>query len=137
MALCSVCGEEKKTTDFYYVPKKKGMCKSCLLKKQKAKWKENYCTSSKKAAADRRLRLRYGLSLDDYDSMVLAQKGVCAICGDPNLKGYRLCIDHNHKTLAVRELLCTRCNTVIGSANEDLNLLDKIKNYIIKHEQKT
>jgi hypothetical protein len=41
--------------------------------------------------------------------MLAAQGGGCAICGAPP-KTRRLHVDHDHKTGAVRGLLCYRCN---------------------------
>lgn len=48
----------------------------------------------------------------DYDAMLAAQGGVCAICGrapDPAAKR-RFNIDHDHKQMYIRGILCTRCN---------------------------
>lgn len=45
----------------------------------------------------------------DYEAMLTAQGGGCAICHRPP-KTRRLHIDHDHKTLTVRGLLCHRCN---------------------------
>jgi Recombination endonuclease VII len=44
--------------------------------------------------------------------MLAEQGGGCAICGaEPKTK--RLHVDHDHKTGAVRGLLCFRCNRLI------------------------
>lgn len=44
-----------------------------------------------------------------YDALAQTQGGVCAICGRP--PGTRkLDIDHDHKTMRLRGLLCHRCN---------------------------
>lgn len=48
----------------------------------------------------------------DYDRMLAAQDGHCALC--PNTAGTRrLHIDHDHRTMRVRGLLCFRCNTAL------------------------
>jgi hypothetical protein len=48
----------------------------------------------------------------DYDRMLAAQDGHCAIC--PNVaKTRRLHIDHDHKTMRVRGLLCFPCNAAL------------------------
>lgn len=48
----------------------------------------------------------------DYERMLEAQGGGCAICGrKPGER--RLHIDHDHKTLAVRGVLCFRCNSAL------------------------
>lgn len=62
------------------------------------------------------LRTRYGLSVDDYESMLADQRGVCAACKECALEHgrKRLCVDHDHRTGRVRGLLCGRCNRAIG-----------------------
>jgi hypothetical protein len=62
----------------------------------------------------RLLRSVYGLTLDDYDAMLKAQSGRCAICRLEPPEGKRLCVDHCHKSTKVRALLCQRCNTLVG-----------------------
>lgn len=67
-----------------------------------------------------RLLFKYGLTLEDYDRMLRAQNGVCAICSLPERSKSRngtiqpLAIDHDHETGQVRGLLCARCNAVLG-----------------------
>jgi hypothetical protein len=52
-----------------------------------------------------------GLGVDDerYAIMLADQGGGCAICG-ATPKSRRLNVDHDHKTGAVRGLLCHACN---------------------------
>lgn len=59
---------------------------------------------------------RYGLSAEDYDRMVDAQGGCCAICKAPTTP---LQVDHNHITGKVRRLLCRRCNLGLGYFQDD------------------
>jgi hypothetical protein len=62
-----------------------------------------------------RLQQRYGLSADDYDRMLAAQGGGCAMCGRTGYpSGRRLSVDHDHRTGAVRALLCQGCNVKVG-----------------------
>jgi hypothetical protein len=42
----------------------------------------------------------------------------------------RLSIDHNHETGEVRELLCGDCNTAIGMAKEDPEILQAMISYL-------
>ena len=50
-----------------------------------------------------------------YDELLALQRGVCALCGNPPKEGgRRLNIDHDHKTLELRGLLCHVCNRMLG-----------------------
>lgn len=46
---------------------------------------------------------------ESYDTLLRAQGGRCALC-EAVPKTRRLDIDHDHKTMRVRGLLCHRCN---------------------------
>jgi hypothetical protein len=85
--------------------------------------------------SNQRLLQKFGI---DRDAMEKAQGGICAICGQSETrtkfgKPTRLAVDHNHQTGAVRDLICFRCNVVLGRIQEDPELCDKIKNYLLKH----
>lgn len=69
------------------------------------------------------LRSKYGLSTEDYEALLVAQDGKCAICRDECETGRRLCVDHDHETGRVRGLLCVRCNALIGYARDDVRTL--------------
>lgn len=60
------------------------------------------------------IRGRFGISLEKYDEMVIAQNGLCAICRSPCTKNVRLSIDHDHSTDQARGLLCFFCNAGLG-----------------------
>jgi hypothetical protein len=49
-----------------------------------------------------------------YDALFEIQGGVCALCDNPPKQGGRkFNIDHDHKTLKLRGLLCFRCNRAL------------------------
>lgn len=54
--------------------------------------------------------VKYGLLPDEYDAMVAAQGGKCAMCYEVYES---LAVDHDHDTGEVRGLLCNRCNSHI------------------------
>lgn len=66
-----------------------------------------------------RIQSRYGLSVAEYESLLAAQGGVCAICKAEPGAERRLDVDHNWKTGVVRGLLCRSCNTGIGLFREN------------------
>ena len=78
---------------------------------------------------DKRLLHKYGITEADYGKLFKAQKGKCAICGRPPKK-IRLAIDHDHKTGAIRGLLCFRCNYGLPWFSSDERTLAKAAAYI-------
>jgi hypothetical protein len=81
-----------------------------------------------------RLKAKYRLTLDEYQSLIKRQGGLCAICGRrPPVKQGRhtgLVIDHDHKTGLVRGLLCQRCNYGLGVFRDDPALFLKVIDYL-------
>lgn len=82
----------------------------------------------KRKRRDCTLRRKYGISIEDYEDMVVAQKGCCAICEE--YMGEKLRVDHNHTTGKVRGLLCDPCNVAIGLLKENTNALCSAIAYI-------
>lgn len=76
-----------------------------------------------------RLKQMYGLSLDDYNQMFIAQGGVCAVCLNPPVKK-RLSVDHDHQTGKVRGLLCASCNFGIGRFKDNADYLERAAMYL-------
>lgn len=84
---------------------------------------------------DWRLKDRYQLNLEDYKKMLTRQKGVCSICKKPPLRGQRLYVDHDHSTNRNRDLLCHKCNSVLGLASDSLEILRSATHYLKKHRK--
>ncbi len=89
----------------------------------------------------RDLKRRFGLTPDDYQAMVKAQKGVCAVCHKPETSfepktGTRksLAIDHCHKSGKIRGLLCWHCNSALGKVEDSIPRLKAMIAYLRKHE---
>ena len=80
-----------------------------------------------------KFKLRYGITLQDYDLMLDSQNGGCAICGssDPKRKlSKHLCVDHCHSTGAVRGLLCYKCNVGLGAFEDNKKSLENAIKYL-------
>lgn len=76
------------------------------------------------------LKIKFGLTIEQYDELVRQANGVCAICEQPESLKRRLSVDHDHATGELRGLLCNRCNTVLGHIDDDPSLLEKIPKYL-------
>jgi len=82
-------------------------------------------------------RQLYGITLEQFEEMRILQNCSCAICGkhESQNKNKKLFVDHDHDTDKVRELLCHSCNTGIGLLQDDIELLQKALDYLIKHKE--
>lgn len=106
---------------------------------------ERYKALSKKhneKARDRirdfRLKDKYGIGLADYQVMLSKQNGVCLICmrkangvSKWGSAFKNLSVDHCHKTGKVRGLLCHRCNWLIGSVEDNPDLMKRAILYLV------
>lgn len=80
------------------------------------------------------LRKKYKITEEDYKSMLAAQSNCCAICGkDQSTSTKNMHVDHDHTTGKIRELLCNNCNTLLGFAAEDRDILLKAIEYLDFH----
>lgn len=77
-----------------------------------------------------RLKMKFGMTIEAYESLLARQQGVCAVCQNPCSSGRRLAVDHDHRTGAVRGLLCGKCNTAIGAFRDDPALLLRASQYV-------
>lgn len=76
------------------------------------------------------LKAKYGLTIEEFQSMVAAQNGRCAICGCDDRQ---LVIDHNHSSGAVRGLLCNLCNQGLGALQDSEPVLKAALLYLQRH----
>jgi hypothetical protein len=74
-----------------------------------------------------RLKMKYGITLEQRDEMILNQEGRCKICGK---KTSKLVIDHDHVTGKVRGMLCHGCNTMLGKYETYRSMIDKFNKYL-------
>jgi hypothetical protein len=74
----------------------------------------------------RHIEKTYGISIDEYNLMVEASGGRCAICQRLSV----LVIDHNHTTGKVRGLLCKNCNFGIGLLGDSIDTLRSAQSYL-------
>jgi len=141
---CTKCKELKLESEFYKVgktnPKPRTICKTCYAETFRINYKKNPeryrgYTNNKpyRPELKRKANLKtFGLTIAEYDQMLVAQNNVCAICNNTCSSGKRLAVDHCHITGKIRGLLCRRCNQSIGKFNDDPVLIQKAVNYLLK-----
>lgn len=141
MKTCNVCGETKPVTDFYKGSKASRSrhsyaCKECI-KAARKKPSGGYRESD--------LWKNYRLRPADYDALLAAQGGCCAICGttEPGGRG-AWHVDHDHNCCptsakscgkCVRGLLCAGCNGLLGWSGESVSTLLAAADYIALHQE--
>jgi hypothetical protein len=126
MSICKVCKQAKTLA---WRSTKKPVYND-YMKKWRAK------NPDKQHATD--IKRNYGLSLEDYNKMLAQQNLKCALCDrqhDPSIKRGRLYVDHDHSTGKVRALLCGAHNSMLGYAEDSIEVLEKAINYLKKYQK--
>lgn len=153
MKKCSKCGETKELTEFHKDRgNKDGLCWWCKVCKTTQVNIYTEANRDKVYAGNRAYGVRYprrirnknllqafGITLDQYETMLAAQGGVCAICEQaeteihPRSKKIRnYAVDHDHITGDVRGLLCNACNRGLGLLGDTAERLRKAVAYTEK-----
>ena len=84
---------------------------------------------------DAKLKKVYGISIEQFDAMAVAQGYKCGACGTDKPGGAGSWhVDHCHKSDVVRGLLCWKCNVTLGLVGDDPGLLQGLMNYLRKHQ---
>ena len=135
---CNKCGQTKDITDFYKTGRKTDKnpnqrhytCKECTKARLKAS-----PSQSPEMMRERHLKRKYDMTGAEYQDLLDAQSGRCAICktSEPGGKHNVFQVDHDHVTGKVRELLCKDCNIVLGLVQDSPEHLNRLIAYVIKH----
>lgn len=118
---CPTCGIEQPIANFYT---QKRQCRVCIRDHQR-----RFRAERPDYHHGRNLKQRYGISVDEYETIIANQNNACAICEVeiPDKLEYkgkrRSVVDHNHETGEVRGILCLKCNLVLGHARENTHTL--------------
>lgn len=129
---CTGCKRELPFSEFFKGRNHDGMtsrCRECV--------KVDYDPIVKRNG---RLLRRYGITVEQYQSLLGEQDGVCAGCLRPPevSKDGVLCVDHDHACCpggracgnCVRGLLCDDCNTSLGKLQDDPETLLRLARYV-------
>jgi hypothetical protein len=159
---CNTCGETKDIEEFYTG---EWLCKACSKtrtvqykrdhpeynREQIKLYRQRYPEKVKQLRAAEgkrnintrrtwRLKAVYNLTPEQFDAMLAAQGGCCAICRAAEPGGRRVgtwCVDHDHETGAVRGLLCARCNRALGLFGDNVEVLRSAIAYLKRHMERS
>lgn len=125
---CKKCGNKKPLEEFS-VRSDNGAyryeCLECTSKFMRAYRKENKVHQRYLAAV-----INYGITYEE--AVELYSRTNCEIC--TNKFKTVGCIDHDHKTGAIRGVICHKCNRGIGYLNDSIEILKSALAYLIKHK---
>jgi Recombination endonuclease VII len=95
-------------------------CEKCRRQRRK---------TYKKYDQNKKLRQRYGITIEQRDEMLVVQHGACALCDTTQFGARGPMVDHDHLTGRVRGILCGRCNTNLAWLERYPQILDKVGKY--------
>lgn len=143
MKTCTVCKEEKSLDEYYnYKTASDGKmyrCKKCDNEARK-KWRKSNPEQAQLSQRGRNLKHKYGITINEYESLLEQQGGRCACCGveeNTTLYGHNrslnFAVDHCHTTGKVRGLLCNQCNRAIGMLGDTVEGVRRALKYLETH----
>ena len=132
---CKNCGVEIQSYNAAYkgdAPRyMQSRCRSCYRARR-----DSLPSRTKEARARQWTEWKWGLSPGEYNRRVELQLSGCAVCKQPCDVRDRLAVDHDHRTGRIRDLLCFRCNAVLGQVDDDEELLFALIEYLKRHNEK-
>ena len=80
-----------------------------------------------------KIKRDFGIGKNEYTVLLERQENKCYFCGIDaieykNYSGRQLAIDHDHKTLAIRGLLCNPCNFKMGFVDDYKSRIEAYQN---------
>jgi len=147
MKQCVVCREVKDLSAFYgHKTSADGHGYRCKVCDGAARRKSRNGPGGQKTRdrmRERKLVDKYGITLKEYEAMLVAQDNRCAICKTDNPYGegqihqrarMSFAVDHCHKTGKTRSLLCNLCNRALGFLQDDPEIVKAAWVYLEAHK---
>jgi hypothetical protein len=81
-----------------------------------------------------RIKSEYGITKAAWEALFEAQGRMCEICKRTDSGAHHAWhTDHDHKTGAIRNILCHQCNTMLGRAKDNASVLRAAADYLDRH----
>lgn len=78
------------------------------------------------------LKKKYGITLEDFNQLILEQNNTCPICLRIFIDKVHPCVDHCHETKRVRGVLCRQCNAAVGQLGDTKESLERALDYLTR-----
>lgn len=103
-----------------HLARRRALAKTDAARKADRRWKTANIERVRKHGRLFNRRKKYGLTEADFDALVAAHGGRCAICDTdkPGGRYGRFCVDHCHQTGRIRGILCPQCNMALGQLGD-------------------
>lgn len=126
------------TSNIKHSPTKENYFNFIEVIPKEIKKRENIKGDKKSNIGKHQIFYKYGITEEQHLQMYKDQVDKCKICERHKSEFFdRLVIDHCHTSGKVRELLCTRCNLMLGMATDNINILKIAINYLKEHSVET
>ncbi len=109
---------KKRETDSEYAEKKNAQSR-------------RFNRENKDSRKNSHLKLKYKLTIEEWNKLFDSQGRRCAIC--LTFASKRWHTDHDHITGIVRGILCQHCNHLLGKANDNVQILQAAIDYLGAH----
>lgn len=125
--------EKGKTYQRNYL-KEYGIRNRAKLNLRSSLWRKDNLDKSRRIARESKLKIKYGITLEQYEAIYKEQNGCCAGCGlHQSIVKRTLHLDHCHSTGKIRGLLCDNCNLALGLLRDNPFILINLSVYLKKH----
>lgn len=134
--ICKSCSKTKELSEFYSF--RVYDCKECSRIRSKAYYestkkevfKDNDVPRNERIAARTRLK-KYGVTQEEFLNFIKLAADKCPGCQRKSSQfSGRWCLDHCHTTGNVRGVLCGKCNSALGFADDSVETLQRLISYL-------
>ena len=152
---CSRCCETKPISDYYESKgTRSARCKECFrevtrqrraadperTRQMNREYRRKNPGKARVWDVSKRLKATRNMTLDEYNALLQAQEGRCAIClsPEPGFKKGRFAVDHDHSCCpsvkscgrCTRGLLCHNCNLTLGRMRDNPAAIQRMLDYV-------